>query len=1003
MKKNLLYRLQFALCVLFFSVSLLHAEPVDPEKATLVAKHFFQSTRSGQALAENVNLSLVYGNKDGYNQIYIFNVNGNSGFVIVAADDAVTPILGYSDKGGFNPDDIPTSMAKWLEGYKREIFYVVENKIKATNEITASWKSFQAGPQNKAEGGGQGPLLETTWDQRPNENMFCPGGSVTGCVATAMAQVMYYWKHPVQGRGTHSYIENDYGTLQADFGSAIYQWGVMPWHPTSPNSDISLLMLHCGISVDMNYSPQGSGSLTTKVADALKKYFKYDPNTVKFVERQGYSDADWIDLLKLELNASRPMQYKGTGSGGGHSFVCDGYDNNNLFHFNWGWGGSSDGFFAINALNPGSLGAGGGTGGFNSGQGAIIGIQPDPAIQPELQMNNNLTLQYFLGASPNIQEATPLVITAFFSNSGSQPFSGSVTLGIYDHNGNLVFNSPTIYEYVGIGGAGALISNEPFEAFGLPPGGYTASLVYKLENTDQWIKIPDGAFSNTANFHIISGSNVTIFEKPVATLQTVKQNQPFSITAKVQNVSTSFPLFVGTISADLHKLDGSWVQEISNLTNQAVVFLGAPLSLNFNSSGLNVAPGTYRIVLWATDNTGSTVKVSVPVNFDATAFLTVQAAPPPPDAYEPNNNQAAAKVMPLNFAGNIALISTFGSNNHVPDDEDYYKIIFPSDPTFFYKVTGKLNDNQNPGFPHTNDFFWRFNNGNNWSEIYEDQLLLPGGFQMGAGSEAYFFVKPVFAGTVGTYLLELEVTRIKTVPNDQPCAAILLPVNGVVQTGYDNINATVTNFEPAIPTGTNCLTAWCSEETGERLLHSIWFKFVAPASGAVEISTCGLANFDTQLALYSTSECFTPALYTLLAANDDGNGCTGFTSRLTKTGLTPGQTYYILVDGFENETGNLGIKITAMPASSVQNLPASSDILSVSPNPSSGMLNITLHGTRSMDGYLISDINGKKLKTANFSQGVQEETISLDGLPKGIYLLQIRSGDQIFTQKVVLQ
>jgi Peptidase C10 family len=191
------------------------------------------------------------------------------------------------------------------------------------------------------------------------------------------------------------------------------------------------------VSVDMNYnvsSAGGSGAQTLDVATALKTYFDY-ASSVQGVYRTSYTSTAWTNLLKAELDAGRPMQYAGTGSGGGHSFVCDGYDNQNYFHFNWGWGGSSDGYFITSALNPGSLGTGGGSGGFNTNQRAIIGIRPNQAVAtaPSLRLNSAITI------SPNpIQYQQAFTVNAGILNTGNGAFVGDLGAALFDASGNFV-------------------------------------------------------------------------------------------------------------------------------------------------------------------------------------------------------------------------------------------------------------------------------------------------------------------------------------------------------------------------------------------------------------------------------------------------------------------------------------------------------------------------------------------------------------------------------------
>lgn len=1001
MRMNLLYRFPLALLAMLFSCTTIFAKPVDPSVALQVGKHFFQSTKKGRALGENLDLMLVYGTPEqgGSDLFYVFNVNGTAGFVIVAADDAVQPILGYSNEGPYEPLNVPVELTGWLSGYHNEIQYVRENNLEATALIRNKWASLEKEVPPFAESGGIGPLLETKWDQGPNENMFCPGGSVTGCVATAMAQVMYFWKHPAQGKGSHSYLENDYGTLTADFGATIYQWGSMPWHPTSPNNWISTLMLHCGISLDMNYSPSTSGAATAEVADALIKYFKYDPATVQYVARENYTDADWVNLLKQELNAYRPMEYRGVGSGGGHAFVCDGYDDNSLFHMNWGWGGSSDGFFAINALNPGSTGTGGGSGGYNSGQGAVIGIKPDPNLLPDLQM---LTPPYMANSTPFYGQTVSVDVE--FANTGGQDFTGDVTIGIYNEtDGSLLdVREDLAYTFWGIGGGGAVVSYS-FPVY-LPPGNYNAVLMYRNQGETEWSQVGHSVFPNSANFLVYSPSTLRLGPAvTVATPNPVVQGNNFSITAYFTNPSPTAAYYT-RVSANLHKLDGSWIQEIGHVNS---TFLpGAPWPLIFEfPNGINVPPGTYKLVFWEKPNGGTDQMVQVDYTYPGVDYLTVLAAPPAPDVYEPNNSPATAFTMPLNFQGNTAFASTYGSNNHNPQDVDYYLINFPYNNNYIYRVTGHLfdsEDNSNGG-TFTNDGLWRFsNNGNPWSPPYDDVLTAEGGEFFIRNGYVLLYEQSNFAGTMGNYYLEMEVNRIPAI--DHPCGAANLPVNGQPQMGYTNANATASvHHEPNIPPPGDCLLYWCDTELEPRAQHTIWFTFQAPPSGMARVSTCNLADFDTQMAIYSASDCNDKNTFTLLAANDDGNDCNGYTSLINMIGLTPGQTYYIMIDGYEGATGNLGIKVSDLMNTEVENIAASPEVLQVAPNPSEGMFHIQLTGERRIEGLSVSDLSGKNVWSQPLDQVTSSYDLDLNHLPNGVYMLQVRTSQAVIAQKIVLQ
>ena len=292
----------------------------------------------------------------GYTELYIFNNEDGKGFVIIAADDCVTPILGYSYENNFATENLPPNLKGWLNGYSEQIRMAVEMRAAATDEIRAEWECLRQRKNLPIKSETQVyPLIATTWNQNYPYNELCPtdyGGpgnhAYAGCVATAMAQIMKYWSYPEHGIGSHSYTPQQnpqYGTQYADFSSTTYQWSSM--HNTSSNNAVAKLLHHCGVSVEMNYGPNGSSARTTgsfpSAEQAYRTFFDYK-STLHSISKLDYTDSEWINLLKTELNAARPIHYRGQNNDGGHSFICDGYDNSNQFHFNWGWGGADDGW-----------------------------------------------------------------------------------------------------------------------------------------------------------------------------------------------------------------------------------------------------------------------------------------------------------------------------------------------------------------------------------------------------------------------------------------------------------------------------------------------------------------------------------------------------------------------------------------------------------------------------------------------------------------------------------
>ncbi|NQV01180.1 MAG: C10 family peptidase, partial [Bacteroidia bacterium] len=265
---------------------------------------------------------------------YIFNVKNDGGFVIVSADDNLYPVLGYSFKGKYSDNNQPPAFSWLLDNYKQQILYAKENSIPADNKIRSAWSYYLS--TNSKSGIKQlmnvSPLLSTTWDQGCYYNAQCPVNSSgpcghvwAGCVATAMGQVMKYHSYPAQGTGSYSYYMPGYGTQSANYGNTTYDWIGMPNHLNGHDSTVAEFLYHCGVSVDMYYSTSGSGAMSYKVINSLISYFKYSGSAV-MIYKSDYTNSNWENVLKNELDASRPIYYAGDDpSQGGHAFVCDGY------------------------------------------------------------------------------------------------------------------------------------------------------------------------------------------------------------------------------------------------------------------------------------------------------------------------------------------------------------------------------------------------------------------------------------------------------------------------------------------------------------------------------------------------------------------------------------------------------------------------------------------------------------------------------------------------------
>ncbi len=372
MKKSLSVMLMLALFV-----GQLIASPVDVNTARQLSLKYVQ----GNATKKVANLDLAYTQttESGANALYVFNFEG--GYMIMAADDVAQPILAFGEEGCFDANNIPDGLAYYLRHYARQIEYAVNNSMTADPEIAEQWEQIRRYGVIRGERATRGdvaPLISTNWNQDSPFNAYCPTGqggpggrAYAGCVATAMSMVMKRWNWPDHGQGSHSYTPSGYATQTVDFENAYYQWNNMPNNVNNSNYQaIALLMYHCGVAVDMQYGPQGSGAHSQDVPDAIFNYFRYTKNANR-LDRDLYTRYDWEEILISNLQEGFPMYYSGAEGNSGHAFVCCGYrESDRKFYFNWGWSGFNNNYFAIDALNTYS-------GNFNDYQGVIIDMIPD--------------------------------------------------------------------------------------------------------------------------------------------------------------------------------------------------------------------------------------------------------------------------------------------------------------------------------------------------------------------------------------------------------------------------------------------------------------------------------------------------------------------------------------------------------------------------------------------------------------------------------------------------
>lgn len=387
---------------------------------------------------------------------YVFN-NDAGGFVIIAGDDAVTPVLGYTSTGSFDAENLPDGLKDLLKSYERQIAALGDSYV--ANQ-TATRAGFT----------GENLLNTAKWNQNAPFNKYTPNNYVTGCVATAGAIVMKHHGYPAKGTGSHSYTWNG-KTLTANF-EHDYDWASMPAKYDGTNDaafdGVARLMSDLGVAVEMQYAKSGSGAYIGNMISALQKYFGYSKLTYLASVDDMEAEA-WNAKLRGEIDANRPILYSASdASAGGHSFIIDGYKDES-FSVNWGWGGYCNGFYQIGALNPESAGKPTGDK-YNLGQTAVIGLQPSDGTEKISTMGFMKISGQLQALNMNVTDVKKGQRGAIFSvplgNTGDHSFTGEVVVALMNAKGEMR----------------EIVTSKPFKLTDFAPGYYNSSLSFSIES-----------------------------------------------------------------------------------------------------------------------------------------------------------------------------------------------------------------------------------------------------------------------------------------------------------------------------------------------------------------------------------------------------------------------------------------------------------------------------------------------------------------------------------------
>jgi len=830
MKKTLFILLMFP--------AMLFAAPVPKERASAIGENFFNKSieahriSSKQAhfvLQQQPNMRKVRQNTGNtYDPYYIFN-NEEGGFVIVAGDDCATPILGYSTEGSIDPNNLPIQLEELLNAYAEEIQHAVENNEQATDSIKALWNTYYSAPESRNAKAVVNALITTSWNQYPYYNIKCPsdqslssfgGHPTTGCVATAMAQIMKYWEYPEMGTGNKSYWCGQYSTLSANFANTTYDWKNMPLKLTSSSTAtqkdaVATLMYHCGVAVEMEYNSDGNGSSSAYVIDygggrasaekAFKTYFGY-AKTLSGKKGSSMSSSAWEAMLKNELDSKRPVLYRGAPAEnkGGHAFICDGYDSNNKFHFNWGWGGSyNNAFFSLTALTPGQQN-------FSAGQEAVIGIKPadgsGPAKNYLLYMNTDLTAQNTSNTGSSI-DVNPYIygnamkFTARVENNGTGTFNGSFRVAAFTNEGEFIAWSKESHRYSLDAGYRTDVQTYTFDG-GYPfiPGKYRAYLYYQDDDETEWkyVKTDHGVifteYNNVAFTVKITKGDLIPYSPFTLDYGSLTSGSLVRIKVDVKNTAW-FTTFYGKIRLNLYNSDGSRAQIIDeyDVTNSG--FASSTTYSLYFVNYIDVDPGTYYMALvYQEKNETKWYYMRSIDSYPNPIKIDVMGKPLVADDYEVNNTQSTASTLPWEEIDEE--MPDFGTgivSIHEEADVDYYKLEFPKSNN--YKVAVSLYDkynNQGHGYRNGDVQYSYSIDGNTYSTNYIEDIDI----YFSGQTTLYLKVIPLEGSSLGFYEITGKVTEFesrndcKSVPYTETFASSqgdFTIYNSVLPSGFSSI------------------------------------------------------------------------------------------------------------------------------------------------------------------------------------------------------------------------
>ena len=565
MRRNLL------LSVCFLMASVLFAGPVTKQQAQEMAAQFLagKSITHRASSASQMHVKVVMNAVDEAGQPYLYAVQPDNqrGFVIVSGSDLTSSIIGYSDEGTFDLQDMPENLRSWLQSYIDQIKWMEKNHINAATNTVRRATAVKSSVS---------PLLSTLWDQNAPYNNMTPlyddvNHAATGCVATAMAQVMNYHKWPAATTtAMEGYTSSKYGkTVDAVLANTTIDWNNMiddyrSSYTSEQGTAVANLMIYCGTSVKMDYGEE-SGASSAMAVQSMKDFFDYDASA-RFIYRSDYSYQEWIDISYNEIAESRPVLFSGSSTTGGHAFIVDGYDDEDFFHINWGWGGKSNGMYKVSLMNPEEQGIGGSStnAAYTMSQAMGIGIKPNaggsPITEPAVLTISAISLVQDNGHTDEPTASSPLYVDGYqiiprMTVTNATGRSYTFDYGIRVTKDDNSFTHDFIWKEAASIGAGSGFWTykdfmlAPNVYSGLTDGSYKLVCISKEHGADEW-QVDEGSEYNYITFTIGGNTlnatavsvtpvvNLALVGTPTFSSEKAVVGKPYTITLQIKNSGT---------------------------------------------------------------------------------------------------------------------------------------------------------------------------------------------------------------------------------------------------------------------------------------------------------------------------------------------------------------------------------------------------------------------------------------------------------------------------------